>query len=131
LAFLLAPAAPVVIIILFMRIAHNASGGRLDSSAINLMLMVSYGCTLVFGLPAYLFLQRKKIYSLKGYLAVGGGIGALVSSINLMFLYAITEFPMLVVKNNFGIVYLGMAYGIILSLSFWVIAKKNRKPCNA
>lgn len=79
----------------------------------------AYPLMLFIGLPIYLCLERKKLENFEAYIlsgAVGGAIPALLLSIKQ------------IEQSNSGIgilIMIGLIYGSLLGLSFWLIAKKK------
>jgi hypothetical protein len=126
-AFLVAPTVPIFIVAGLIKVFDKSSAGSLGLSEGILFLGLSYGFSLILGLPTFFIFESKNIYTLKAYLMAGAAIGFFVALTLLALLFFTTQFPMLVLKNNFGIVYVGIIYGITVSLLFWVIAVNNNQ----
>jgi hypothetical protein len=122
--FLVAPAVPALIMYLVQLIFVRRGEAEWAAIAIGLF---GYLTTVVVGIPAYFFLQRKAVTGLGVYLVLGALIG--LTCYALLFIpgallnwKANAEGAYLMLRNSAGLAVLAIVCGLIASLVFWLIA---------
>ena len=130
-AFLIAPLAVPLFVLVWSLTGHLALGWRLTVVAIAAFL--SYSGTLAFGVPAYYLLKARKLTAAWIAGTAGFAIGA------LMWLVFLVIFPLSLDQGFSGIrrgladfhivtdiAWPGGVLGMIVGVLFWVIARPDR-----
>jgi hypothetical protein len=125
LAFIVSPLVVPAIV------SFSIPGGSLGIS-LTFATIVSYGSMLLIGGPAYLFLKSKQWTSV--WIAAGLGIffgivGWIAGGALLAFLL---ESPFLAAFGDpvwrFGMLWPGAVSGMLVGITFWIIARPDRSP---
>ena len=130
-AFLVAPLAVPLFVLVWSFAGHLALGWRLTMVAIAAIL--SYSGTLAFGMPAYFLLKARGLTAAW----IAGAVG--FATVALMWLVFLVLFPLSLGQGFSGVrlgfadfhivtdvVWPGGVLGTIVGVLFWVIARPDR-----
>lgn len=132
LAFMIAPIAPVVILIAFSVASWDGNGlDRLVSETLwmgGAFAIIGYATALVLGFPLYVFLLSHSRNALWLYITAGAALACTA--------YIILNMPLTVEGNGFQLskgflstlssqLPLGILYGALSAATFWLIARPD------
>jgi hypothetical protein len=124
--FLVAPAIPALVLYLV-----NVSTSQEAAPLVFLLLApLAYAGALLFGLPAYLVMQRKRICTLRAYVIAGAMIGLLFAVLffgvqALVSFSSAPEHSIALLRNSISSVGIAVIYAASAGALFWWIAVKS------
>jgi hypothetical protein len=125
--FLVAPVVPAIALYL---LNMNAEAAPLLPL---ILTPLAYAAAIVLGVPAYLVMQRRGIFSLWTYLIVGALIGLAFAVLffgiqALLSWSSAQEHAIGLLRNSIRSVVLAAVYAAVASAVFWVIAVRRATP---
>lgn len=123
LGFLIAPLVPVVLLILPAALQDDS----IAFAQIFAYSRVSYGATLLVAVPAHFLLRKRHWTLLTIYVAVGGAMGLAVFLFHLMRGVPSRIAGLGPVAGTLVSLPVNMIGGVIILISFWLIARPDRE----